>query len=266
MENRVPVITLTTDFGDKDGFVGVLKGVIWGICPTAQIADITHAITPQDILEGALALSRSVPFFPPGTIHVAIVDPGVGTDRRPAAARLGDYFFVGPDNGLFTPMVQEALRLSQIVEFIHLDKPGFWLPNVSHTFHGRDIFAPVAAHLAQGVNFSDLGTPFDDPTLLELPRPIRTQNGWTTHVTIIDTFGNVTTDLPANMISDNDEVEFTLHGKCITGLVDSYGWKKKGELVALVDSEGFIEIAVVNGSAARELGVEIGDVVEVTLK
>lgn len=262
----MPVITLTTDFGDKDGFVGVLKGVIWGISPTAQIADITHAITPQNILEGALALSRAVPFFPPGTIHVAVVDPGVGTERRPAAARLGDYFFVGPDNGLFTPMVKEAQHLNQIVEFVHLDKPGFWLPHVSRTFHGRDIFAPVAAHLAQGVTFSDLGTPFDDPILLELPKPIRTLNGWTTHVTIIDIFGNVTTDLLANQIGNFEEVVFTLRGKTITGLVDSYGWRKKGELVALVDSEGFIEIAVVNGSAARELGVELGDVVEVTLK
>jgi S-adenosyl-L-methionine hydrolase (adenosine-forming) len=262
----MPVITLTTDFGDKDGFVGVLKGVIWGICPTAKIADITHAISPQNILEGALALSRAVPFFPPGTVHIAVVDPGVGTKRRPMAARLGEYFFVGPDNGLFTPMIEEAQRLNQIVEFIHLDKLEFWLPNVSHTFHGRDIFAPVAAHLAMGTSFSDLGTPFDNPALLELPKPIRTHNGWTSHVTIIDTFGNVTTDLPADLISNLDEVVFILRGKTITGLVDSYGWRKKGELIALVDSEGFVELAVVNGSAARELGVEVGDVVEVMLK
>jgi hypothetical protein len=262
----MPIISLTTDFGDKDGFVGVLKGVIWGICPSAQIADISHSITPQNILEGALALSRAIPFFPPGTVHLAVVDPGVGTGRRPMAARLGDYFLVGPDNGLFTPMVKEARQLNQVVEFIHLDKPGFWLPNVSHTFHGRDIFAPVAAHLAQGVTFSDLGTSFNDPTLLELPKPIRTLNGWTSHVTIIDTFGNVTTDLPADQIINFSEVVFTLRGRTITGLAESYGWRKKGDLIALVDSEGFIEIAVVNGSAARELGIEVGDLVEVTLK
>jgi S-adenosylmethionine hydrolase len=262
----MPVITLTTDFGEKDGFVGVLKGVIWGICPTAQIADISHSITPQNILEGSLALSRAVPFFPPGTVHLAVVDPGVGTERRPAAARLGDQLFVGPDNGLFTPMVKEARQQNQVVEFIHLDKPGFWLPNVSRTFHGRDIFAPVAAHLAQGVTFSDLGTPFNDPTLLDLPKPIRTLNGWTSHVTIIDTFGNVTTDLPAKQIINLSEVVITLRGKTISGLTESYGWSKKGDLIALVDSEGFIEIAVVNGSAARELGVEVGDLVEITLK
>lgn len=260
------IITLTTDFGDKDGFVGVLKGVIWGICPTAQIADITHNIAPQNILEGALVLSRALPFFPPGTVHLAVVDPGVGTKRRPVAARLGDHFFVGPDNGLFTPMIVEAQSQDRIAEFIHLNNPEFWLPNVSPTFHGRDIFAPVAAHLAQGILFSDLGTSFNHPTLLDLPRPVRTQNGWTSHVTIIDAFGNVTTDLPANQISHGAEVVFTLHGRSISGVVDSYGWRKNGELIALVDSGGFIELAVVNGSAARELGVKVGDVVEVTRK
>lgn len=266
MVNRMPIISLTTDFGDKDGFVGVLKGVIWGICPTVQIADITHNIAPQNILEGALALSRAAPFFPPGTVHLAVVDPGVGTERRPLAARLGDHFYVGPDNGLFTPMIEEAQRLHQIAEFIHLNKPEYWLANVSRTFHGRDIFAPVAAHLAQGITFSDLGTSFTSPTLLDLPKPIHTQNGWTSHVTIIDTFGNATTDLPATQISNIDEVVFTLRGRSISGVADSYGWRKKGELIALVDSEGFIEIAVVNGSAARELGVLVGDVVEVTRK
>jgi hypothetical protein len=265
MGRRMPVITLTTDFGGKDGFVGVLKGVIWGICPAAQIADITHAISPQNILEAALALSRAVPFFPSETIHVAVVDPGVGTKRRPMAARMGGQFYVGPDNGIFTPMIEEARRQCQVVELIHLNKPEFWLPNVSATFHGRDIFAPVAAHLAQGVSLPDLGAPFDDPALLNLPRPIRTSNGWTSHVTIIDTFGNVTTDLPADQLDGFDKVAFTLRGRTITGLENSYGWRGKGELIALADSEGFVEIAVVNGSAARELGAEVGDVVEVTL-
>ena len=147
----MPVITLTTDFGEKDGFTGVLKGVIWGICPDAQIADITHSISPQNVLEGALALWRAAPFFPAGTVHIAVVDPGVGTNRRPMAARLGDYFYVGPDNGLFTPMIEDARNNNQVVEFVHLDKPKFWLKNVSHTFHGRDIFAPVGAHLANGI-------------------------------------------------------------------------------------------------------------------
>jgi len=262
----MPIISLTTDFGDKDGFVGVLKGVIWGICPTAQIADITHAITPQNILEGALALSRAAPFFPSGTIHLAVVDPGVGTKRRPMAARLGDHFFVGPDNGLFTPIIEEAHNQKRPAEFIHLDKPEFWLPNVSHTFHGRDIFAPTAGHLARGIELTDLGTIFTDPILLDGPKAIRTRNGWTSHVTIIDTFGNLTTDLRADLIINQAEVRFSFRDRTILGLVDSYGWRKNGDLVALVDSEGFIEIAVVNGSAARELGAEIGDVVEVTLK
>lgn len=262
----MPIISLTTDFGEKDGFVGVLKGVIWGICPIVHIADITHAVTPQNILEGALALSRAAPFFPSGTIHVAVVDPGVGTKRRPMAARLGDQFFIGPDNGLFTPVIEEARRKNQVAEFIHLNKPEFWLPNVSHTFHGRDIFAPAAAHLARGIEFTDLGTKFSDPILLDVPKAIRSKNGWTSHVTIIDTFGNLTTDLRADLLDHQAEVTCKLREQTIFGLVDSYGWRKNGDLVALVDSEGFIEIAVVNGSAARELGAEVGDVVEVTLK
>ena len=137
------IVTLTTDFGIKDGFTGVLKGVIWRICPGAQIADITHSIAPQNVFEGAMALYRAVPFFPTGTIHIAVVDPGVGTTRRPMAASLGGSYFVGPDNGLFTPMIEEAELKKKEAVFVHLDNPAYWLPDVSHTFHGRDIFAPA---------------------------------------------------------------------------------------------------------------------------
>jgi S-adenosylmethionine hydrolase len=262
----MPVVTLTTDFGLKDGFIGVLKGVIWGICPETQIADITHSIAPQNVLEGALALWRAAPFFPHGTVHIAIVDPGVGTDRRPMAARLGAHFFVGPDNGLFTPMINDVESSRSPVEFIHLDNPDFWLPNVSHTFHGRDIFAPVGAHLAKGVPLSTMGTPFSDPIRLALPKPERTIHGWKAHVTIIDSFGNLTTDLRAEQLEDRTDVSFRLREREVDGLVDSYGWRKPGELVALVDSEAFIEIAVVNGSAAEVLGARVGDVVDVVYR
>ena len=165
------VITLTTDFGTKDGFVGTMKGVIWGICPDAQIADISHEIPPQNIKEGAIALWRAAPFFPAGTVHIAVVDPGVGTIRRPIAMQLGSQFYVGPDNGIFTPLIEDARKFSLETRFVALDQPRFWLQHVSRTFHGRDVFAPAGAHLASGVKLDELGTPFADPVLLPLSKP-----------------------------------------------------------------------------------------------
>ena len=138
------IITLMTDFGLKDGNVGVMKGVIWNICPEAQIADLSHLIGPQNIREAALILARSAPYFPKGTIHVVVVDPGVGTERRAMAAHLGDYFYVGPDNGIITLLLERAVAENQTCEYVRLDSPKFRLPIVSHVFHGRDIFAPAA--------------------------------------------------------------------------------------------------------------------------
>src|SRR5512143_4065364 len=162
-ERRLPILTLTTDFGLKDGNVGVMKGVIWGICPAAQIADMSHMIQPQDVCEGALILDRAAPYFPKDTIHLVVVDPGVGTARRPMAARIGRWYYVGPDNGLITMLIGRARREGWSCEFVVLDKPRYWMPAVSHVFHGRDIFAPSAAHLASGVPLSELGTSIDDP-------------------------------------------------------------------------------------------------------
>ncbi len=189
------IITLLTDFGLKDGNVGVMKGVIWKIAPEAQIADLSHLIPPQDVQDGALILSRSAPYFPPGTVHVAVVDPGVGTTRRPIAARLGGQFFVLPDNGLITLLLEQAEAASEIVEFVHLDQAQYWLPAVSHVFHGRDIFAPSAAHLANGVLLTELGTPIHDPQRLKFPVPTRTDLGLLGEVIHIDHFGNLSTSI-----------------------------------------------------------------------
>jgi S-adenosylmethionine hydrolase len=257
------IVTLTTDFGLRSGFAGVMQGVIYNLAPRVQIVDITHFIPPQDIREGAYTLSRTVPFFPKETVHIYVVDPGVGTRRRPLAARLGDHFFVGPDNGLLTLLVEDAELNRQPIEFIHLNRPQFWLPKISRTFHGRDIFSPVAAHLANGVPLQELGTPFNDPVRLELSRPQQTDTGWNAHIISIDTFGNLTTDLSASMLPDSANAQFRLLGMEVNGVSDSYGDKQPGELVAVVDSEEFIELALVNGNAAQKLGSKVGDVVEV---
>ena len=260
-----PIISLTTDFGNQNSFVGVMKGVIWGIAPEAQIADITHQIPPQNIRLGAYALWRVVPYFPTGTVHVAVIDPGVGTQRRPIGLQIGEQYFIVPDNGLITPILEDGKRSGAEIMMIHLNNPEYHLPKVSNTFHGRDIFAPTGAHLAAGVTLDEMGDPLDDPILIDFPHPDKTEKGWEAHITIIDVFGNLTTDLPASKLADVEDVIFNIKGHKVEGLVPSYGHKSGGELVALVDSEDYIEIGAVNGSAAEITGAKIGDTVEVII-
>lgn len=260
------IISLTTDFGNQDGFVGTMKGVIWGIAPQAQIADISHEIPPQDIRSGAIALWRAAPYFPPGSVHIAVIDPGVGTDRRPIAARLGSQFYVCPDNGLLTPLLEDAQQAGLPVEIIHLNQPRYWLEKVYTTFHGRDIFAPCGAHLAAGVPLEALGTPLQDVLRRPLPRPQKTRQGWLASVLLIDIFGNCTLNLPVSAIPDLTRARLHLPGgQEIHGILPSYGFAQPGDLTAVTDSEGFIEVAVVNGSAARTLQLALDDSVTVTL-
>jgi len=259
----VKFITLLTDFGLKDGNVGVMKGVIWGICPQAQIADLSHTISPQNILEGALVLSRSAPYFPPGSVHLAVVDPGVGTSRRPLAARLGERYFVGPDNGLVTLLLERAESRGDPVQFLHLDNPRYWLPEVSHVFHGRDIFAPAAAHLANGVPLQELGTPVTDPIRLPLPPAERTPTGWLGQVIHIDHFGNISSNLRREHLGERDDATIRLCGVNIRGLVRTFGEGAPGALIALYGSTGSLLVCEVNGDAARRLDASIGDPFEV---
>jgi S-adenosyl-L-methionine hydrolase (adenosine-forming) len=261
----LPVLTITTDFGTKDGFVGTMKGVIWKICPDVQIAEITEEISAQNVMEGAIALWRAYPFFPDWTVHVAVVDPGVGTQRCAIAARLGNHYFVTPDNGLLTPIINDAEKNQWPCKFVHLTNAAYWLQNVSHTFHGRDIFAPVGAYLAKGVPLADLGETIADVVRLQLPSPEKTASGWKVQITVVDVFGNLTTNLPIEAVAGKPNISFTLKGTRVEGLVPSYGHRQPGELVALGDSEGFVEIAVVNGSATKKLDAHVGDVVEVTI-
>lgn len=257
------IITLLTDFGLRDGYVGVMKGVIWGIAPDVQIADITHLVCPQNILEGALALGRVAPFFPPGTIHLAVVDPGVGTERRPIAAQLGGQFFVGPDNGLCGVLLEQAWARGDRPLFVHLDRPEFWLAEVSSVFHGRDIFAPVAAHLALGRNLSELGSHIEDPVYFKTPVPEQTSGGWVGQVIIVDHFGNLSTNLTRSHLEGMGKIRFRVGGRQIERMVNTFGDAAPGELVAMFGEADDLSVAVVNGNAAELLGAGVGTLVEV---
>jgi S-adenosylmethionine hydrolase len=257
------VITLLTDFGLRDGYVGVMKGVILGIASQVQIADITHAIQAQDVREGAFALGRCAAYFPPGTIHVAVVDPGVGTRRRGLAARLGEQFFVGPDNGLFTLLYQQAQQRGDPIELVHLTQTRYWLPRLSSVFHGRDVFAPVAAHLANGIPLAELGPYIHDPVLLDIQQPERIPGGWRGQVVVVDNFGNLSTNLTQEHLQNMDNTCVRIAGRAIVGMVKTFGEAEAGVLVAMFGEENDLAIAVVNGNAAEELGAEVGTAVEV---
>jgi len=262
------IVTLMTDFGLKDGNVGVMKGVILGIAPHAQVVDLSHLISPQNVREAALILARSAPFFPPETIHTVVVDPGVGTARRPMAARLGTQRFVGPDNGVITLFLEYVEKQGWLAEFVHLDKPQYWLPEVSHVFHGRDIFSPAAAHLANGKTLQTLGSPITDPVRLALPQPERTPTGLRGEVIHIDHFGNVASNIRVEHLTEwlaaPEKLSVHLCGAEIQGLVKTFGDRAPGELAALFGSTGNLIVSVVNGSAAERLKVKLADPFNVT--
>ncbi len=264
------VITLMTDFGIKDGTVGVMKGVIWGISPSAQIADLSHMIQAQNIREASYILGRSVTYFPKGSIHVVVVDPGVGTKRRPMAAQVGDWFYVGPDNGTISGLLERAELSGWQTQFVELNRIKYWLPSVSFVFHGRDIFSPVAAHLANGVPLSEFGSPFTDPVRLELPKPQRIDSGWRGEVTHIDHFGNVSSNVRVEHLGEalekKENIAVCLNGTEIHGMVNTFGERGAGEVIALIGSTGNLGISVVNGNAAAKLGVKIGDEIMVMLR
>lgn len=259
----MPVISLLTDFGLRDGYVGVMKGVIWKICPGAEIADITHFIPPQDIRQGALALLRTVKYFPKGTVHIAVVDPGVGTDRKPMAADINGHFFVGPDNGLFSLIIQYAEQKGITCRFITLDHPEFWLPDVSRVFHGRDIFAPVGAHLANGIPLEKMGTPLPNPVRLENPKPVLRGNTLQGEVIAIDNFGNLATNITMNLLKGKTIKSVVVAGMSINGLAHTFGDAPEGELAAMIGTEEDLIVAVVQGSAAARLGIKTGEPIQV---
>ena len=260
------IISLLTDFGLRDGYVGVMKGVIWQIAPGIQIADISHNISPQNFLEGAIAWGRTVPYFPEGSVHIGVIDPGVGTNRRPIAARLGSHYFVFPDNGLISILLESAEKQDQPIEFVHLENPKYWLSEISNVFHGRDIFSPVGAHLAKGIQLTELGSPIDDPVRLEIPRPHSSPNGVHGEVISIDNFGNLASNIMQSDLDGLGAVSVHIAGFEIDGLVKTFGERAPGELIALYGTRADLLISIVNGNAAQYLKVNVGDSIEVVSK
>ena len=265
MSSRRPLITLLTDFGSQDAYVGVLKGVIAGICPEAAVVDLTHAVPPQDIRAGAFQLLVACPYFPAGSVHLAVVDPGVGADRRLIAVEAGGHFFVGPDNGLLRWSVEglagDGWRAVQLTE------PRYWLApasEVSHTFHGRDIMAPVAAHLAAGVALERIGNPVGALEGTPLPRPVRDGERLRGEILHVDHFGNAITNIRREQLSEPGgalRADIGSHSLC--GPVKSYAGAGVGEPLVIWGSAGFLEVAVREGSAAGALGIRVGDPVVV---
>ena len=257
-----PIITLTTDFGSRDPFVGIMKGVILGLAPSARIVDLTHAVPAQNILAGAHLLASAARWFPQGTIHVAVVDPGVGTRRRALAVETADAWFVGPDNGVLSL----ALPARTVMRIIDVSRSPYRLRPVSRTFHGRDVFAPVAAALAGGVDPALVGPAVTTMERLRLPRPSRRGNALVGAVLWVDGFGNATTNIGA---ADLARAGFRGSGLSITiaGHVvpfrSSYAAVPPGRAVALVNSTDRLEIAVNAGSASVELGACAGVAVRV---
>lgn len=248
----MPIITLLTDFGYRDPFVGIMKGVILGIAPEAQIVDLTHGIPAQDIAQGALALGQSYEYFPRGTVHVAVVDPGVGSDRRGIVIETGGYLFVGPDNGIFSTIL-EAHGLSYFA--YHITQPQYMLQQPGPTFHGRDVFAPVAAWLARGVPASEMGPRIENPVAIERAKPVVETTGVHGDVVAVDSFGNAITNI------SGDEVAglATVRVKGIDApLVESYSEGLDGALCALVNSSGLLELFVYKGSASAEFEIKVG--------
>ncbi|MGH2369257.1 MAG: SAM hydrolase/SAM-dependent halogenase family protein, partial [Chloroflexota bacterium] len=245
------IITLLTDFGLQDAYAGVLHGVIHSIAPQATVVDLCHEVPPQDVPAGAYLLMTAYAYFPEGTIHVAIVDPGVGTERKIVAVQAGSYTFVGPDNGVLRWVLERAGGLTSAVS---VEDPHYRLPQMSNTFHGRDIMAPAAAHLANGVPLAALGPPVGKLQGEPFPRPRAEGARLIGQVIYIDHFGNCVTNMPlAPMAQANVEVR----GRRLT-LRRTYGEGLPGEPMALVGSAGYLEIAVPGGSAAVALGLQAG--------
>jgi len=253
-----PIITLTTDYGTNDHLVGTVKGVILKINPDANIVDISHNVAPYDLLDGALAIGSAYSYFPARTIHVVVVDPGVGTDRRPLLVSGETQYFVAPDNGVLSLVYEREESL--LVR--HANVEHYYLQPVSKTFHGRDIFAPIAAWLSKGSQAASMGDEITDHKKFAMPKPKASDGGLKGVVLRVDSFGNLVTnfrpeDLPASAL-ENGAVQFQIGSQTVSRLVDTFAKGSPGELFAYIGSNGFVELGVNRGNASKTLGAGRG--------
>jgi S-adenosylmethionine hydrolase len=253
------ILTLTTDFGPGGAYVAAMKGVLLGLAPGTQIVDVSHTVSPQNVLEGAFVLAAIVDCFPADTVHLAVIDPGVGTERKLIAARLADQWFVLPDNGLITGVAQSHPPQG----IWEITNPAIRRPVVSDTFHGRDILAPAAGYLLRGGAPEALGNPISRFIRLRNFYPTPDSGDHVGEVIFRDTFGNLITNLNAAYFADTSPQDWIVEiaGQRIEGLSRTYGEKSTGSLIALVGSSGWVEVAVVNGDAARHLTAGAGTTV-----
>ena len=269
-----PLLVFTTDFGLSDSYAGVMKGVALGINPDLSFIDLTHQVAPQSVSQGAFALGVSYRYFPADAIHVAVVDPGVGTARRPVLLQTPHGAFVAPDNGVLsrvldaylpeTPTSSGPVDLPQDVRAFHLTNPAYWLHPVSSTFHGRDIFTPVAAHLSNGVSPALMGEPTGVLEYLPVPRPRADAEGIRGEIIYSDTYGNLISNIPQQLIEGRAIGEIRIRGRVIPRLSRTFNGGPAAGLVALVGSHGYLEVAVPNGSAAAALAAGPGEPIAVT--
>ena len=268
MNQHSRIITLTTDFGTSDTYVGTMKGVILGINPNVQIVDLTHAIPPQDIYEAAFSIYAAHSYFPKGTIHIIVVDPGVGSDRQAIVSHIDKAFFVCPDNGVLSYLLHSAENeAAQPVDSVAIQNSAYYLPEVSNTFHGRDIFAPVAAHLSLGVPLGDIGPPVQ--TLVQLPIQVPELSGniLTGQIVKIDRFGNAITNISETAIARLEDAsigeipvyEIRVGGVRLNRLNCAYAESGIGKPLAIIGSYGLLEIAINGGNAKEGLGIKWGD-------
>lgn len=255
-ENRP--IALLTDFGMRSPYVAAMKGVIASIAPAAPIHDLSHEIAPGNIREGALFLDAILPYWPARAIHVCVVDPGVGSGRRRMAIDSDLGTFIGPDNGLFTFVLRRARRR----RIVALENRRYFLPRLSSTFHGRDAFAPVAAHLAAGADLGDLGPPIGDPVSVEFPEPRLNSDGSVSGEVIeVDRFGNLMTNIETAALDPGRRWIVRIGSQRIEGILDHYAQAANGALMALTSSSGRLEVAVNRGNAAERLALGLGTAV-----
>ena len=264
MKSRVPngIITLTTDFGVNDIFVGVMKGIIVGINPKVQILDIVHEIKAYDVLAGSFLFNAAYKMFPPGTTHLVVVDPGVGGNRRGIAVQTDDYFFVAPDNGVLS----EALISENNCHVVSLEATQYFRSTLSKTFHGRDIFAPVAAHLTLNVSLSKFGRIINDRVCLPLPSPLVSENLIEGTVKHIDRFGNIITNIDQTLFNNHQGTKkFIIEVKelKVNSLSTSYQEGCNDQPQVLFNSFNLLEIAYFKGNAAKQFGIGHGDSVQV---